>query len=753
MHSSTLNAQVIGRDLVSGLVVFLVALPLCLGVALASGADLFSGILAGIIGGVIVGTISGSQTSVAGPAAGLTAVVAAEVAALGKWEYFLVAVFLAGVIQLALGFGKAGFLAEYFPTSVIKGLLAAIGIILILKQIPHLFGHDADYEGDFSFFQPDKENTFTELFVMLFDLQPGSMVVGLGSLLLLISWHRFTWLNKAGIPAALAVVVIGVIATIVLRSTGGNFAIAQSHLVTVPVSGSFSEFRSFLSFPDFTGLTQSRVYLSAITIAVVASLETLLNIEAVDRIDPKQRITPPNRELVAQGVGNMTAGLVGALPVTSVIVRSSVNIQTGNVTKLSTIFHGLLLFLCVLFIPKILNLIPLSSLAAILIVTGYKLAKPELFRSMWKRGCNQFLPFVATVVAIVLSDLLIGILIGLAIAAAFILRNNLRFPVKATRERHVGGEVTRIELGNQVTFLNKAALGAALNTMQRGQHVLIDARATEYLDPDVEDMILDFDKVSGPARGINVSLVGFREKEAIQDQIRYIDTSTPELQKQLSPQDVIDILREGNERFRSGQRISRDFTRQTVATASGQYPLAVVLSCIDSRTPAEIVFDLGLGDIFSIRIAGNVAKEKVLGSMEYGCRVAGAKLIVVMGHTRCGAVRSSVDLFMAEKPSSSTGCEHLESLVGEIQKSLKQDDRSVSTKSAEEIQAFADHVAELNVTRTVDYILEESHTLREMVEANQVVICGAMYDVSTGAVNFNSMSNSQGDGVSLRSIK
>lgn len=737
METTLMKPQVIGRDLLSGLVVFLVALPLCLGVALASGADLFAGILAGIVGGVVVGALSGSQTSVAGPAAGLTAVVAAEIAALGSWEYFLVAVFLAGIIQLGLGIGRAGFLAEYFPNSVIKGLLAAIGIILILKQIPHLFGHDADYEGDFSFFQPDQENTFTELFVMLFDLQPGSMVVGLASLLLLASWKRFTWLNKAGIPAALVVVVLGIVATLVLRRVGGNFGIAQSHLVTVPIAENLSEFRSFLTFPDFGALSQSRVYLSAITIAIVASLETLLNLEAVDRIDPKKRISPPNRELVAQGVGNMTAGLIGGLPVTSVIVRSSVNIQTGNETKLSTIFHGILLFVCVLMIPAVLNLIPLASLAAILIVTGYKLATPKLFKGMWQRGYNQFLPFVSTVIAIVLTDLLIGILIGLAIAVAFILYSNFRRPVKTHRERHVGGDILRIELGNQVSFLNKAALAETLNHLTKGQHVLIDGRASDYIDPDVEDMILDFDQVTGPARGIDVSLVGFGEKQLIKDSINFIDTSTPQLQKQLSPDDVLSLLREGNERFQAGKRLVRDFTRQKDVTAEGQFPLAVVLSCIDSRTPAEIVFDLGLGDIFSIRIAGNVAKEKVLGSMEYGCQVAGAKLIVVMGHTRCGAVRSAVDLFMNDRPAAETGCEHLGSLVNEIQKSLKLEDRREKDVSSEQLQAFADQIAMLNVRRTVNYIFDESRSIRELVEQKQIVICGAMYDVSTGAVKFD----------------
>ncbi|WP_145195353.1 bifunctional SulP family inorganic anion transporter/carbonic anhydrase [Planctomycetes bacterium Poly30] len=725
------------RDGLSGLVVFLVALPLCLGVAVASGADPFTGLLAGIVGGLVVGILSGSHTSVSGPAAGLTAVVATEIGALGTYEAFLAAVVLAGILQLGLGVIKAGFLAEYFPTSVIKGLLAAIGVILILKQIPHLFGHDTDIEGEMSFNQPDNENTFTELWATLTDLHAGAMAVGLVSLVILFFWHRWKWASRVGMPAALFVVILGVVATLLLRKLGGEWMIGKSHLVEVPRAGSAAEFASFLHFPDWGILSSPRVYRSALTIGLVATLETLLNLEAVDRIDPKRRISPPNRELLAQGAGNIASGMIGGLPVTSVIVRSSVNIQTGNVTKLSTIFHGALLLLCVGFIPHILNLIPLASLAAILIYTGYKLAAPKLMKEMWARGRTQFLPFVVTVLAIVLTDLLIGIIIGLGTALAFILYSNLRAPVRTVREEHIGGDVIRIELGNQVSFLNKASLGETLLSLKRGDQVLFDARATDYMDPDVEDMLLEFDRVTGPARGIDVSLLGFRGSEALSDKIRFVDTSTSEVQKELSPEDVLRLLHAGNERFRTGKRLSRDFGRQKDATADGQFPLAVLLSCIDSRTPAELVFDLGLGDIFSVRIAGNVAKEKVFGSIEYSCAVAGAKLVVVMGHTRCGAVTSSVKLFEADKSAlEATGCGNLDALVRNIQRSVHKEDFPDHELSGEELSELADRVARRNVLATLQAIREQSDVLRGLSNRHEILLCGAMYDVKGGGVEF-----------------
>ncbi len=495
------SRQSIGRDLVAGLVVFLVAVPLCLGIAHASGVPIIAGILSGIIGGILVGLLSGSHVSVAGPAAGLTAIVLSQLKILGSFEAFLLAVALGGIMQLGLGLVRAGVLANYFPSNVIKGLLAAIGVILILKQAPHLVGHDADDEGEMSFAQPDGQNTFTEIIDSLGDFLPGAALIGLLCAALLIGWDR-SRLKKGLFPAPLAAVMLGVAISETLRLTGSAWAIAESHLVSVPVLGQNGQgWDTIFRLPDFSQVANPKVYVAAATLAIVASLETLLNLEATDKLDPQRRVSPPNRELIAQGIGNVAAGLVGGLPMTSVIVRSSVNANAGGRTRLATITHGLLLVVCVFLLPTLLNRIPLSALAAILVVTGFKLANPTLFRQMWKDGWTQFVPFVITVIAIVLTDLLIGVMIGLAVSLLFLLNSSLRRGMTIIRETHASGIVHRIELPNQVSFLNRAALMRALETFKRGDQVVLDARACDYLDQDILGLIRSFRDEAGPARG------------------------------------------------------------------------------------------------------------------------------------------------------------------------------------------------------------------------------------------------------------
>jgi MFS superfamily sulfate permease-like transporter len=737
-HNKAPLSVTLPKDLTASLVVFLVALPLCLGVALASNAPLFSGVLSGIIGGILVGWLSGSHKSVSGPAAGLTAIVAAQIGQLGAFETFLLAVMLAGVIQIIMGIARLGFIAAFFPGSVIKGLLAAIGVILILKQIPHVLGHDADAEGEMSFFQPDHRNTFTELLDTFFDIQPGAALVGLLGILLLVFWNRSKLLKSSPVPAALVVVVMGVVINLILRQSGSGWVIAESHLVQVPVPKDLGAFIGFLKFPNFTQFTNPAVYVAAITIAIVATLETLLNLEAVDKIDPDQRRSPPNRELIAQGIGNVVSGLIGGLPMTSVIIRSSVNINSGGKTKLSAIMHGVLLLLCVLLMPTWLNEIPLAALAAILIMTGLKLTSPQILRQMWCAGKSQFLPFVITVVAIIFTDLLIGIVIGLCVAIAFILGSNLRRPVHKVIEKHSGGDVLRIELANQVSFLNRASLEKALFEVPRGGHVLLDARSTDYIDPDILDLIEDFKKTTANAHGVKLSLAGFKDNYLLKDHIQYIDYSNREVQSALSPATVLEILRAGNQRFLHGERIERDYSRQIDATASGQFPMAAVLGCIDSRAPAEVVFDLGLGDIFSARVAGNIATTELLGSLEYACAVVGSKLVVVLGHTSCGAVNAAVDLLVAaKKASEATPCGNLDGLVIEIQQSinpltLKKPDQWAQGEKA----AYTNEISRRNVIRTIRTIRQRSATLNKLVEEGKIAIIGGLYDVTSGEVSF-----------------
>jgi carbonic anhydrase/SulP family sulfate permease len=677
---------------------------------------------------------------VSGPAAGLTAVIAAQIAKLGTFEAFLTAVIIAGMIQIVLGLCKLGFITAFFPSSVIKGLLAAIGIILILKQIPYVIGYDTNYLGDEGFLQRDNQNTISEIFNSFFNIHPGAALVGILAISLLVLWDKLPFLKKSQIPAPLIVILLGVVINVILQAFGESWAMGPSHLVQVPIASSVPNVLHFLTFPDLSILANPTVYLAGVTIALVASLETLLNLEAVDKIDPLQRASPPNRELLAQGVGNVIAGLIGALPTTSVIVRSSVNINSGVRTKLSTIWHGLLLLSSVMFIPNWLNQIPLSALAGVLFVTGLKLASPKLIMQMWREGKNQFLPFMITVLAIVLTDLLIGVLIGLVTATFFILYSNMRRPLKTVIEKHAtGDEVSHIELPNQVGFFHRASLDSTLRGIPRGSHVLIDAKNTDYIDPDVLDLITDYQNVTAPAYGVRVSLIGFKDKyPKLEDRIQYIDFSNLEVQASLTPEKVLEILKEGNVRFRTGRHLMRDVNRQLHAASSGQYPIAVVLGCIDSRTSTELIFDLSLGDAFSVRIAGNIVSPEVLGSIEYSCAIAGAKLILIMGHTSCGAVRSSVDLICNHKSAvEATGCANLDSLLLEIQQAVDIQVCPIYHQwIPEQKEAYYNEISYKNVLKTMQKIRKESSILDRLVREGKVSIVGAMYDVATGEVTF-----------------
>lgn len=495
------------KDLPASIVVFLVALPLCLGIALASGAPLFAGILTGIIGGVIASAISGSQLSVSGPAAGLTVIVFGAITELGSYQAFILAVVLAGVFQLIFGLLKAGTIANYFPSSVIEGMLAGIGIILILKQIPHAVGYDSDYEGDQSFFQLNSENTLSTLLEAQNMITYSALIISSLSLLILILWPKFKKLNN--IPAPLVVVVLGIALAEIFKTT--SLALSAKQMVEIPVVASFDEFLRLFTIPDFSRITDNRVWIVAATIAIVASLETLLCLEAVDKIDPIKRVSPTNRELIAQGIGNITSGMLGGLPMTSVIVRSSVNVNSGGRTKMSAIFHGIWLLLSLLLIPMVINKIPLSCLAAILLFTGYKLAKFGLFSKMWRKGRDQFIPFVVTVLAVCFTDLLTGVAIGMVVGVLFILRTNLRNPYFFTFENKGSNKVIRVRLAEEVSFLNKGAIQYTLTHLPEDSSVIIDGSQARYIDPDVLEIIQNF-KENAHTKGILVNLEKIHEK-------------------------------------------------------------------------------------------------------------------------------------------------------------------------------------------------------------------------------------------------
>lgn len=503
------------NDFPASIVVFFVAVPLCLGIALASGAPLFSGIIAGIVGGIVVGMASGSALGVSGPAAGLAVIVFSSIAALGgSWQAFLMAVVLAGVIQLLLGYAKAGFIAYFFPGSVIKGMLTGIGLLIILKQIPHALGWDKDAVGDDSFIQADGQNTFSEIFRALEFITPGAAIIAIVSLAVLILWdlvltkkHKIFQL----IQGPIVVVIIGILMNIAFTKGLLPFSLSEKQIVAVPVPDSIASFFSQFTLPDFSAITNFEVWKIAIVLAIVASLETLLCVEATDKLDPNKQVTPTNRELKAQGIGNIVSGLIGGLPITQVIVRSSANINFGGKTKLSAILHGVFLLISAIFIANLLNLIPLASLASILLVVGYKLSKPDLFKQMYKLGWEQFMPFIATIVAILATDLLKGITVGLLVGIFYTLRHSYRnsHHLKDVVSDDQGKTVHHLVLAEEVSFFNKASLLKTLDGLPGDSKVIIDFTNSKSVAYDVIELIRDFE-ANAKTKNIIVEKINFK---------------------------------------------------------------------------------------------------------------------------------------------------------------------------------------------------------------------------------------------------
>jgi MFS superfamily sulfate permease-like transporter len=501
-------------DLPAGLVVFLVALPLCLGIALASGAPLFAGIITGIVGGLVVSLLSGSQLSVSGPAAGLTVICLDAITDLGSYELFLTAVVMAGIIQLILGYVRAGIIGLYFPSSVIKGMLAAIGLILILKQIPHFLGVDSEAFGALSF-STHEGNTFSYLMYALSHIEMGPFIIGAVALAILVIWEK-PFIKRIALfkmmPGALVAVIVSILMNVWYGAQMPNLLVEESHLVTLPVIRDAKAFSEAFNFPALDGFLNPTLYVVAFTIAMIASIETLLSLEAIDKLDPHKRKSPQNRELKAQGVGNILAGLIGGIPLTAVIVRSTANLSAGGRTKMAAFYHGVLLLSAVFLIPSVLNLIPLSALAAILLLIGFKLTKPVLYSSQFKLGHEQFVPFIVTVVAILLTDLLMGIMIGMAVGVFYILRSNYYTPFLSKQDQgheHERDELT-IELSEHVSFLNKANLLKELERIPSGKSVVIDGKRTETIDFDVVELLRDF-KTTALEKRIRYKVVNLPE--------------------------------------------------------------------------------------------------------------------------------------------------------------------------------------------------------------------------------------------------
>lgn len=517
-----------GKDIPAGLVVFLVALPLCLGIALASSAPLFSGLIAGVVGGVVIASLSNSALSVSGPAAGLAALVAGAITAIGNFPLFLCAVLVAGIIQVLLGLAKLGGIANYIPSSVIKGMLTSIGILIIAKQLPHAFGYDKDEKGNLTELIEYGSEDMHELLQPLQHIEVGVAIICIISIAIILLWDKpFIKKRLPFVPGALVAVVAATLVNQFWVSSGSKLAIDSEHLVQIPVANNAAEFFGFFTLPDFNGFLDGKVIMYGVFIAVIASLETLLSIEAVDNIDPERRVTNTNRELFAQGVGNAVSGLIGGLPITSVIVRSSANVNAGAKSKMSAILHGMLLLVCVIFIPSLLNKIPLSALAAILLLTGYKLAKPSFFKLMFSNGKYQFIPFVVTVMVIIAIDLfkvlpglsgkglIIGVFAGIVAAIGALLHGNLKNSYYFHKENHHQGDVVTIRLSEEVSFLNKGAIRQTLDHLPANTAVIIDASNTHYIDFDVLELVKEFRDIKAPLKNISLELRNFKEKYKI----------------------------------------------------------------------------------------------------------------------------------------------------------------------------------------------------------------------------------------------
>lgn len=721
-------------DLVAGAVVFLVALPLCLGVAMASGAPLFSGILSGILGGIIIGSLSGSPISVSGPAAGLVAIVLAAITSLGDFNTFLFALSLAGILQLLVGALRAGFIADYIPASVIQGLLCAIGIILIIKQLPLAFTSLSSLAEVKMTLLDQAEDLSWHNFHQSFHLNNGAVLITLISLWILVYKNKLNLKLIKSIPAPVLVVITGVI-------LNEGFILAQSHLaqntpqlVNIPKHNGLVDFFSKFEFPSFKQWQNPSVYFYATLIAVIASLETLLNLQACEKLDKKRRHSPKDRELFAQGIGNLLAGLLGGLPMTSVIVRSSVNIQVGARTKMATIIHGLFILLTVLLVPHWLNKIPLSSLAAILIYTGYQLTKPSIYKRYFQQGKDRFLPFVITVLGIIIFNLLVGILLGVVVSLFFILKSGSAARLDIIKEVYPTGVTNRLVLPQQITFLNKASLIAELDAIPAHSQLIIDARYANYIDKEIIELLKEFKTEEAPQRNIALNLIGFKDRYSIHNYVDFITVTTYNTLAQLTPQQVLSILKEGNHRFLQETGIHRSIKSELKHTAQTQHPIAVVLGCIDSRVPVETIFDMGFGDLFCIRIAGNVVNNDILASIEYACHVIGAKLIVVLGHTRCGAIAAACD--HVEQG-------HITQLLDKIKPAIQVETKTQANRTSGN-QAFVKNVTELNIAHTLQHIYHDSAILQKMITANEIGLIGALYDVNTGEVHFKDFSKAVG---------
>lgn len=715
-------------DVMSGFVVFLVAIPLCLGIALASGASLYSGILSGIIGGIVVGTISNSQVSVSGPAAGMAAVVLTTITQLGDFNTFLLALTIAGVLQLALGIFKVGFLSDYIPSNVIQGLLAAIGILLIIKQLPFAFTLSSDInEMKLHLLEANEGLDLNLLTNFIYHLNVGAIIISSLSFALLIYFDRTKIKTLQSVPAPIIVVLLGIILNTLFTYFNLNIAQNYPHLVNLPEFNGFTGFLKQFEFPNWYAFKNPEVYLYAVLICAIASIESLLNIKASEKIDKKHRYTSKNLELIAQGAGNTLAGLIGAIPVTSVIVRTSVNVQSGARTKLSTILHSVFLFIAILTIPDLLNKIPLSSLAAILIFIGYKLTKISIYKSIYKQGIDRFIPFIATIIGIIVFNLLAGVVIGLMLSLLYILKANSQVRLDIIKEQYPNGVTCRLVLPQQITFLSKAALTQELDSISNNSQFIIDATYSDFIDKEILELIKEFKEHQAENKNITLSLIGFKQDYKIHNYINFIPVTTYEVQAELHPAQVFSLLKEGNERFFKDFPIQRNAKIDAKYSPKKQFPIAVIISCIDTHVPIETIFDMGFGDIYCIRVGANIINQDIQANLEYACNLAGAKLIVILGHSACGVIEAIYKNNQSKK--------YLNVIRNKL---LPIIEKVEETTKVVPLNSMMQKIISYNLAQTILEIYKNTK-IRKLIDEDNVGIIGGIYDAKTRKVSFESL--------------
>ncbi len=686
---------------------------------------MIAGLISGIIGGILIGSISYSHVSVSGPAASLSAVVLVALEKLGSFEVFLLALVIGGLIQLVLGFVRAGVIADYMPTSIIKGLLAAIGLILIFSQIPYALGMDKD--------SPLLDLSLSilsdppEMSDYLRALTPGAVVLTAISLAILIFWDKTILRRIKQLPPFLVVVIIGVILNMLFKFLIPSLYLEGPHLVNIP---SVAGFNSVLTLPKFSAIGNPQVWVYGFTIAFIASIASLMAIEAADNLDPHKRRSPPNRELIAQGIGNTVAGLIGGIPITSVIVRSSVNIEAGAETKLSAILHGVLLLASVLVLSSIINLIPLASLAAILLVVGYKLASLDTIKKMYGKGLEQFIPFVVTTIGILLTDVLIGVLIGSAASLFFLLRGNFFNPFYVERTRSKKRHEIRLELSNEVSFLNKPAIKKILWDLPRKSKIIIDATFTTFIDQDVIEILNDFQNTFAIENNIEVVVIGLKESYSPNSQIHVVK-DIEKLRKDLhSPQKILDYLHDGNQRYVDGNLISRRLRNKELMDFIKESPLAVVINCNDMREPLNILLNTGIGDLIPLRATGNLVSDHIIFSTEVACRKQGAKLILLMGHSKNSFIRQALDDHLSGRDAY---------LYPLLEPALNSGEFPQKKLKTEEINRLTDQISSWNLEESKKRILEKNPHLKEQISEGKIGLCSAFFDRKTGKISFSEL--------------